>query len=401
MENILVNIEDSKVTIFFNNTNNLFPEYEYSLDNGNIWNIPNIRNNKNNHYFIINELINDKKYNIIIRLNKEKITVIEVIPNSFIQPPIINNIINENSYAIISFTPSNTNDSDIFYEYSIDNGIIWNTIKTNEDGNYKVENLTNGEIYNFIMRANNLKQISKQTNPIILKPVGPPEPPKSFVVTFNNSLLNVSFIQCNNNGSKIIGYYYSTDNCITWKDLNFKYSSYGTVYACIGELIYNKKYTIYLCSYNIIGRSVLSKPIIVMIRYTEKIEKNLKLSKNYECILEESEIEEYVFNEQIIEESSVPKYVFNEQIVQESGVQEYVFNEKIVQESGFQEYVFNEKIVQESGFQEYVFNEQIVQESSVPKYVFNEKIVQESGVQEYVFNEQIVQESGVQEYVFN
>jgi hypothetical protein len=111
LENLVVDVEDSQVTIYFNNNihNNLFINYEYSINNGNTWNIPTIKkNDNNNYYFIITGLINDKKYHIIIRSkNEENINVIEVIPYCLIKPPIIQRSITGNSYAIISFISLN------------------------------------------------------------------------------------------------------------------------------------------------------------------------------------------------------------------------------------------------------------------------------------------------------
>ena len=168
IENFIINSEDSQVIISFNNSiHNLFIDYEYSINNGDTLNIPLIKkNNKiNNYYFIITDLINNKKYDIIIRSKntKEDITDIEVIPLCNLNSPIIYNIIIGKSYAIISFISSNINDSNTFYEYSIDNGIEWNEIKIennkNESYDYKIENLINSKSYNIIFRSNNLEKI--------------------------------------------------------------------------------------------------------------------------------------------------------------------------------------------------------------------------------------------------
>ena len=87
-----------------------------------------------------------------------------------------------------------------------------NTIKIENDKNeshyYKIENIINGRSYNVILHSNNLKQISKPTCPILITLICPPEPPTELLATINNSLVNISFIQCNNNGSQIRGYYY-------------------------------------------------------------------------------------------------------------------------------------------------------------------------------------------------
>ena len=413
IDNLVVNIEDSQVKIFFNNSihNNLFIDYEYSINKRDTWNIPIIKkNNDNNYFFIITGLINNKKYDIIIRSKnrKEDIAVIEVIPLCNLSSPIIHNIIIGKSYAIISFISSNINDSNTFYEYSIDNGIEWNKIKIENDKNgsydYKIENLINSKSYNVIFRSNNFKQTSKPTFPVSITPIGPPEPPTELLATINNSLINISFIQGNNNGSQIRGYYYSIDNCITWNILKTKYSKYGTVFGSIAELQINNTYIINLCCYNSKGKSIPSKPITVLFGINKKIEKKMISIKKYESnlkknILENPVLEEVTIQNSILEEVTIQNSILEEVTIQNSILEEVTTQNSILEEVTIQNSILEEVTIQNSILEEVTIQNSILEEVTIQNSILEEVTIQKSILEEEILENYILENYILENYI--
>ena len=380
IENFIINSQDSQVTISFNNSihNNLFIDYEYSINNDYTWSTPVIKKNNedNNYYFIITDLINNKKYDIFIKSkNKGDITVIEVIPYCYLYPPIIQNSIIGNSLVNISFISLNINDSDNFYEYSLNNGIDWNILKIefskNNFYNSKIENLTNGKSYNIILRSNNLKQISKQTCSISITPIGPPESPTSLVSTFNNGILNISFIQGNNNGAKIRCYYYSIDNCVTWNI--FKTNSKGeSVHGNITNLETDKSYIINLCCYNYKGKSISSKPILINSNINQKIEKNIILNKKYESNFKKSILQETILEKIVLEVDT-----YNINIRKKKEIEKKTFEQEIFEIIEFQKITLEEETLEEETLEEGTLEKETLEEETLEEGTLEKETLEE------------------------
>ena len=385
IENFIINSQDSQVTISFNNSihNNLFIDYEYSINNGDTWSIPVIKKNNedNNYYFIITDLINNKKYYIFIKSkNKKDITVIEAIPHFYLYPPIIQNSIRGNSLVNISFKSLNINESDIFYEYSLNNGIDWNTLKIefnkNNFFNGKIENLTNGKSYNIILRSNNLKQISKSTCSISIIPIGPPESPTSLVSTFNNGILNISFIQGNNNGAQIRGYYYSIDNCITWNILKTNNSNGSLVYGNITNLETDKSYIINLCCYNYKGKSISSKLNLINSNINKKIEKNIILNKKttfQETILEKLVLGVDTYDKDIREKEIVEKKTFEQEFFEHESYEQDTFEQEPFQQEPFQQEPFQQEPFGQETFEQEPFEQETFEQEPFCKETFEQE----------------------------
>uniref|UniRef100_A0A6C0IR39 Fibronectin type-III domain-containing protein n=1 Tax=viral metagenome TaxID=1070528 RepID=A0A6C0IR39_9ZZZZ len=226
-------------------------DYEYSIDNG----INFVRFGGLVSPIRITNLTNGFTYNILIRainlLGKSEVSnIMSNTPSTVPNGPNIYAIINGNCKLDIYFMEPTDNggNSIINYEYSIDNGETFYSSETSISP-IIITNLTNGIMYDIIIRPLNTNGAGENSNTVTGMPCNIPNLPTNITSIYGNNQLTISFTApSDNGGSQITDYEYSIDNGIT-----FKSSGVTNSPIIIPNLVNGTTYDIIVRAINSIG----------------------------------------------------------------------------------------------------------------------------------------------------
>jgi titin len=160
-----------------------------------------------------------------------------------------------NGQATVQFTAPLTTGGALVtgYEVSVDGGTTWSSLTTSGSGPYtaNVSGLTNGTLYNLIVRAVNAAGGGASSSVVTVTPRTVPSAPTGLNATPGNGIANVSFTAPGNGGSAITGYEVSTDGGTTWSALTT--SGTTTITGTISTLVNGTTYHLILRARNIAG----------------------------------------------------------------------------------------------------------------------------------------------------
>jgi hypothetical protein len=187
--------------------------------------------------------------------------------NTVPSAPTINTVVRGNSQLIVNFTaPTNDGGSPITdYEYSTDNGVTFTSAGVTTSP-ITITGLTNGTIYNVVIKAVNSIGASDPSNSISGTPSTVPNPPTSLSASPGNGTATISFTAGSNEGSVITDYLYSTDG------ISYISTGDATTPITITGLTNGVTYSIRLKAVNTNGSSTASTPVTVTPNVVETIQ---------------------------------------------------------------------------------------------------------------------------------
>ena len=194
----------------------LVSKYEYKLDDG-AWRSTGTLLSRHT----ISSLNNGQQYAISIRgINNDngagEIAVITITPNVTIpgHVPALNATIGNQKVTLSWRAPQSNGGAEItLYEYSIDNGKQWRTTE-GADTSFVVDGLTNGETYEFQVRAVNRIGRGAPSLLVIAIPLSTPGAVTNLVASPQNTAVALSWSEVTTGGANLLRYEYSLNGGI-------------------------------------------------------------------------------------------------------------------------------------------------------------------------------------------
>ena len=166
--------------------------------------------------------------------SNEYICVADVVPGA----PTITGVTVSSARVSIAFTAgANSGSSITNYQYRVDGGSSWVSAGTTTSP-IIVTGLTNGQTYNFSIRAVNTLGAGSGSNSVSKLVDVVPGAPTITIITTSNSQAEITYTAGVNYGSPITDYKYSTNNGATWVSAGIATNPI-TVVGLINETLYN------------------------------------------------------------------------------------------------------------------------------------------------------------------